>query len=312
MTVSFLTTRVKRPDEDDWGKLKRVMKYLYSTRHLPLSLFAESLTNIVWYVDASHQTHEDCRGHTGAILTFGRGATTSSSSKHKIPSKSSTESELFGIYDKMGDILWTRHFLEAQGYDIQTNVVYQDNMSTLSLAKNGYVSSSKRTKHIKAKYFFVRHFHDTGELNLQYCPTEGMWADVLTKPLQGAKFRLMRAFLMNCPIDYHEDVSPKLPSISPTLAPTISPPIPIPIRLPSNTPTDVATSHSMKPRSLCPDPSPRGCVEPLSQRTVPVSRCTKTKTTDRTVSWRDTLFPRQLSATRPLPSILHRNLRAAW
>ena len=31
-----------------------------------------------------------------------------------------------------------------------THTSYQDNMSTLSLAKNGYVSSSKRTKHIKA------------------------------------------------------------------------------------------------------------------------------------------------------------------
>jgi hypothetical protein len=59
-------------------------------------------------------------------------------------------------------------------------------MSTLSLAKNGYVSSSKRTKHIKAKYFFVRHYNNTGEIDLQYCPTEKMWADVLTKPLQGA------------------------------------------------------------------------------------------------------------------------------
>ncbi len=56
-------------------------------------------------------------------------------------------------------------------------------MSTLSLAKNGHVSSSKQTKHSKAKYFFVCHFHKTGELDLQYCPTEQMWADVLTKPL---------------------------------------------------------------------------------------------------------------------------------
>jgi hypothetical protein len=33
--VSFLTTRVQAPDEDDdWGKLKRVLKYLNSTRYL--------------------------------------------------------------------------------------------------------------------------------------------------------------------------------------------------------------------------------------------------------------------------------------
>jgi hypothetical protein len=64
------------------------------------------------------------------------------STKHKIPSKSSCESKIIGLYDKVSDILWTQQFLEVQGYHIQTNVVYQDNMSTLSLAKNGYVSSS--------------------------------------------------------------------------------------------------------------------------------------------------------------------------
>ena len=122
-TVAFLTTRVKKPDDDDWGKLKRVLRYLRSTRFLKLTLFAESLTNIVWYVDASHQLHDDCKGHTGSLLTFGRGATTSSSTKHKIPSKSSCESKIIGLYDKIGDVLWTRQFLEAQGYKIKTNIV---------------------------------------------------------------------------------------------------------------------------------------------------------------------------------------------
>ncbi len=107
-TVAFLTTRVKHPDEDDWGKLKRVLRYLHSTRLLTLTLHADSLSKIIWYVDASHQLHDDCKGHTGSILTFGKGAVTSSSTKHNIPSKSSCESEIIGIYDKIGDILWTR------------------------------------------------------------------------------------------------------------------------------------------------------------------------------------------------------------
>jgi hypothetical protein len=115
-TVAFLTTRVKQPDEDDWGKVKRLLKYLNGTRNLKLTLSAESMSNIHWYVDASHQTHDDCRGHTGALLTFGRGAVISSSNKQKLNTKSSTESELVGLYDKTGDILWTCNFLEAQGY----------------------------------------------------------------------------------------------------------------------------------------------------------------------------------------------------
>jgi hypothetical protein len=67
--------------------------------------------------------------------------------------KSSTETEIVGLFDKTSDTLWTHNFLEAQGYTISANYVYQDNMSTLSLATNGHVLNSKRTKHIKAKYF---------------------------------------------------------------------------------------------------------------------------------------------------------------
>jgi hypothetical protein len=78
-------------------------------------------------------------------------------------------------------------------------------MSTLSLAKNGRVSSSKETKHIKAKYFFIKHYYDAGEIDLKYCHTDKMWADILTKLLQGTKVNKMRAVLMNCNINYSEE-----------------------------------------------------------------------------------------------------------
>jgi len=131
-------------------------------------------------------------------------------------------------------------------------------MSTLSLAKNSYVFSSKRTKHIKAKYFFVSHFHKTGELDLQYCPTEQMWADVLIKPLQGAKFCPMRAFLMNCPLDYSEDHgNDVLPTSTPTLSKTkissSNPKHSLPF-VPMDEPTDIP----MMKRSVRPTPSSRG------------------------------------------------------
>jgi hypothetical protein len=62
-------------------------------------------------------------------------------------------------------------------------------MSSLSLEKNGRISSLKRAKHIKAKYFLIKDYYDSGVL--RYCPTDVMWADILTKPLQGQKFRDM-------------------------------------------------------------------------------------------------------------------------
>ena len=172
------------------------------------------MSNIHWYIDASHQTHDDCRGHTCALLTFSRGATISSSNKQKLNMKSSTETEIARLYDNTGNILWARNLLEAQGYILSTNFVYQDNMSTLSLAKNGHVSSSKHTKHINAKYFFVKHYHHSGDITLTYCPTDLRWGDILTKPLQGSAFCTMRAFLMNCPVNFNEDptfISPPTP-----------------------------------------------------------------------------------------------------
>ena len=59
MAVAFLTTRVRSPDEDDWGKLKRILKYLNGTRYLKLKLTVESLGVVKWYVDGSHNVHSE-------------------------------------------------------------------------------------------------------------------------------------------------------------------------------------------------------------------------------------------------------------
>jgi hypothetical protein len=78
-------------------------------------------------------------------------------------------------------------------------------MSALLLEKNGRVLSSRHTKHIQARYCLIQDYYDAGKINVKFCPTDKMWADVLTKPLQRQKFRDMRAFLQNCPQDYFND-----------------------------------------------------------------------------------------------------------
>ena len=84
------------------------------------------------------------------------------------------------------------------------NIIFQDNKSTLILKKSGKASSSKRTKHIKVRYFFAKDKIEKGEVEVKYCPTEKMWSGILTKPLQEEKLSKMRSMLMNCPKDYHE------------------------------------------------------------------------------------------------------------
>jgi hypothetical protein len=75
--------------------------------------------------------------------------------KQKINTRSSTESELVGADYTMPGVMWTRYFMEAQGHDIEENILLQDNLSTMLLEKNGKQSSSKRTQHIRVRYFFI-------------------------------------------------------------------------------------------------------------------------------------------------------------
>jgi hypothetical protein len=53
-------------------------------------------------------------------------------------------------------------------------------MSALSFEKNGQISSSKKTKHIRANLFLIKYYYNAGEIDVQYCPKDVMWADVLT------------------------------------------------------------------------------------------------------------------------------------
>ena len=135
--ISFLCTRIQSPDIDDFKKLGRCLRYLRDTKHLSLTLEADGMNVIQWWVDASFATHPNCRSHTGATLSFGKGSVYSMSSKQKLNTRSSTEDELVGINDVLSMILWTRLFLEAQGYQVTDNVLHQDNESTIKLAKNG-------------------------------------------------------------------------------------------------------------------------------------------------------------------------------
>lgn len=195
--VAFLSTRVVAPNVDDYGKLKRCMRYLRATKDLPLVLEGDPAGRIRWWVDASFAVHHDMKSHTGAVMSLGKGAAYGMSTRQKINSTSSTEAELVGVSDAMPNVVWTRNFLLGQGFTVHDNVVYQDNQSAILLEKNGRRSSGKRTRHISIRYFFVTDKIENKEMRVEYCPTEDMLADIFTKPLQGSLFRKLRDRLLN-------------------------------------------------------------------------------------------------------------------
>ena len=159
-------------------------------------LGADGTGIVKWFVDASFAVHPNMRSHTGGALTLGRGCPVVTSTKQKLNTRSSTEAELVGVDDLMPSILWTRNFLKAQGYAVTENILYQDNKSSILLEKNGRASSSKRTRHISIRYFFVTEKKAKGELTIEWCPTADMIADFMTKPLQGVLFRKFRDIVL--------------------------------------------------------------------------------------------------------------------
>lgn len=109
--ISFLTTRVAKPDHDDWNMLTRVVSYFHTTRDKGLTLVIGQEEECRWWVDASYGVHGDMRSHTGSVVSLGRGAVAAHSLKQKLNLKSSTEAEIIAVYDVSPHIFWMRHFL---------------------------------------------------------------------------------------------------------------------------------------------------------------------------------------------------------
>ena len=70
---------------------------------------------------------------------------------------------------------------------------------------NGRTSSSKRTKHIKAHFYFVKDKVEDGDIVVKHKPTDEMWIDVNTKPKTGRPYRVDRSLIMNYPVDIPDE-----------------------------------------------------------------------------------------------------------
>ena len=205
-----MTTRTNDPDEDDWAHLRRIISYLMRTKNEGIKLKPENTLKIEAYVDAAYAAHPDGKGVTGVVIKAGGATVYCQSSKQKLVVRSSTEAELVAIDDAMGQILWTRNILEAQGYgqDQQPAILYQDNQSTMWMANNGR-SNKKRTKHINQRYYFITDQVHRGTVKIVYKSTNDMIADLLTKPIQGSRFEKLKAAIGIYPGAERAEMTPR-------------------------------------------------------------------------------------------------------
>ena len=172
------------------------MTFLQQTKDDIRIIQCDDITKIFTWIDAAYAVHHNMRSHTGGTMSFGTGVIHAKSPKQKLNTKSSTEAELVGLSEYIPYNIWLFNFLNAQGYQIESNIVFQDNQSAIRMENNGRNSCTGNSRHINIRYFFVKDRIDKGELVIQYCPTLDMLADYFTKPLQGKLFHKFREVIM--------------------------------------------------------------------------------------------------------------------
>ena len=187
--ISWLSSRVQAPTDEDLKKLNQVLGYLSKFINRTLRYLRGGTLNFECFIDASFGVHFDRTSRTGVIAMLAGAFIGGWSSKQKLVSKSSTEAEVIGLSDGLSIVLWMSLWLQAQGHDLRPVVVYQDNQSALSLMKTGKKPNQK-TKHLEIRYFFAKDRVEAGDISLVYKPTEDMLADIMTKPVCGALFHI--------------------------------------------------------------------------------------------------------------------------
>ena len=81
------------------------------------------------------------------------------------------------------------------------------------------MSSSKRTKHIHVRFFCIKYVIERRDMSVEYRPTGEIWAYILTNTLQGIAFKIMRAMLINCLVEYAETVYEDIEKLQECISP---------------------------------------------------------------------------------------------
>lgn len=186
-SASILGRKFAAPTESDWTAAKRVVRYLKGTADWKLKLGGAETNNLVAYSDADWAGDPRTRkSMTGSVAFFAGGAVSWTSRRQDCVSLSSMEAEFIALGETCQEILWMRRLLNDLGEkETAATTVREDNQGCLAFAQSARIS--KRSKHVETKRCFIKDLCERGTVKLEYCQTDEMRADLLTKPLGAVK-----------------------------------------------------------------------------------------------------------------------------
>lgn len=163
---------------------KRVVRYLIGTRDLGLSFHGASGLDLRVFSDADWAADSDDRRSISGYVSFlADGPVSWRTKKQQSTALSSTEAVSIAASLACQEIIWLKLLLTELGFAPDGPVTLLcDNRSSISLALDS--RHHQQSKHIDIRFHFIREQITSGEVDLQYVPTDLNAADILTKGLQ--------------------------------------------------------------------------------------------------------------------------------
>lgn len=188
---NFLSKFMHNPGIKHWKALLRIARYLKSTRNLGICYHHTQSSNssLLGWSDSDWGGEIGSRRSTaGFVFTLAGGAITWQSKRQVAVTLSTAEAEFVAVALAAKEGLWIQALIEElQIMPKPMLKIYCDNQSCIFLASNP--KHSEKTKHVDLKFHFIRELIENRKMQLEYTPTDIMWADFLTKPLTGDKHR---------------------------------------------------------------------------------------------------------------------------
>ncbi len=131
------------------------------------------------YGDASWATPPDRKSTTGYIWLLNGGPVSWKSVKQSIVAMSTCEAEYVASGEATKEMAWLTGLANDLEWKAERPILYCDNQAAIATAISA--ATSERSKHIDVRHHYIRGVIEREEMQLEFCGTQVMLADALTK-----------------------------------------------------------------------------------------------------------------------------------
>ena len=184
-----------KPSKSHWIAVKRIFRYIQGTLDFGILYEKSKIDSCFGFSDADWAGDSNDRKSTsGYCFMLGSGIISWRSNKQNCVALSTAEAEFIALSSAAQEAVWLRKLLmNLEFASDEPMLIYEDNQSTICLAKSN--RNHSKSKHIDIKYNFIRDVINCEKVKLEYCPSNDMLADIFTKGLPSERFCRLRLLL---------------------------------------------------------------------------------------------------------------------